>query len=272
MKKSLKIWSTLIFLLFLFPIVLVQIQVEIPEEIAVVSSDDGKLVYAGNIIEQEPEVQTEMRALLYATHSQEAFEPITLKHDGKIAVYHEEANIMNLSETIRSQLEFNGLETDIIDVDFTAEMNKAGIPFHKSYDVARPYVQKALKDTDYDIIIDIHRDSLNADRTTITYEGEKFAQVVFVVGGDHANFKLNQELAEKLMARMEKEVPNITKSIVFKSGHGVDGKYNQDLHKRLVLVEMGGIGNDEAELNRTSAVLAKAVSQTLLSEYPPKTK
>ncbi|PIC62832.1 stage II sporulation protein P [Sporosarcina sp. P13] len=276
MKKSLKIWSTFIVFLFLFPIVLVLIPSELSEEIAVVSSDERKLVYAANIFEteleiqtpkiQSPKIQSGMRALLYATHSQEAFEPITLKHDGKIAVYHEVANIMKLSKTIGSQLEFNGVEANIIDVDFTAEMNKAGIPFHKSYDVARPYVQKALKDGEYDIIIDIHRDSLKADRTTVTYKGEKFAQVVFVVGGDHANFKFNQELSKKLMASMEKEVPNITKNIVFKSGHGVDGKYNQDLHKRLVLVEMGGIGNNEAELGRTSAVLAKAISQTLQSE------
>lgn len=266
MKKSLKIWSALIFFLFLFPIVLELIPSEIPEKVAVVSSDEGKIVYASNIIETEPEVQTGMRALLYATHSQEAFEPITLKHDGKTTVYHPEANIMNLSKTIKSQLELNGIGADIIDVDITAEMNKAGIPFHKSYDVVRPYVQKSLNDVNYDIIIDIHRDSLKADRTTVTYGGEKFAQVVFVIGGDHANFKFNQELAKKLMAGMEQIVPSITKNIVFKSGHGVDGKYNQDLHKRLVLVEMGGIGNDEAELNRTSAVLAKAVSQTLMSE------
>lgn len=265
MKKSLKIWSALIFFLFLFPIVLEQIPSEIPEKVTITSPDMGKLVYAANIIELEPEVQAGMRALLYATHSQEAFEPITLKHDGKIAVYHPEANIMKLSKTIKSQLEFNGVGTDIIDIDITAEMKKAGIPFHKSYNVARPYVQKALNDADYDIILDIHRDSLKADRTTVTYKGEKFAQVVFVIGGDHPNFKLNQELAKELMAGMERIVPNITKNIVFKSGHGVDGKYNQDLHKRLVLVEMGGIGNNEAELNRTSAVLAKAVSQTLLS-------
>ena len=59
---------------------------------------------------------------------------------------------------------------------------------------------------------------------------------------------------------------NITKNIVFKSDLGANGKYNQDLHKRLLLVEIGGIGNDEAGLNRTSAVLAKAVSRMLLSE------
>ncbi|WP_210469045.1 stage II sporulation protein P [Sporosarcina sp. 6E9] len=270
MKKSLKIWSSLIFILFIIPIILEQIPRAIPKDTAVVPIDERKLVYAANIIEPEPEVQIGMRALLYTTHSQEAFEPITLKHNGKIAVYHSETNIMNLSKTIKSQLELNDIKADIIDVDITAEMNKAGIPFHKSYDIVRPYVEKTLNDVNYDIILDIHRDSLKANRTTITHKGEKFAQVVFVIGGDHANFKLNQQLAEKLMAGMEQIVPNITKSIVFKSGHGVDGKYNQDLSKRLLLVEIGGIGNDEAELNRTSAVLAKAVSQILKSEAQSK--
>ncbi|QUW23360.1 stage II sporulation protein P [Sporosarcina sp. Marseille-Q4063] len=266
MKKSLKIWSSLIFILFIIPIILEQIPSAIPKDVAVVPIDEQKIVYAANIFETESEVQTDMRALLYNTHSHEAFEPITQKHDGKIAVSHQEVNIMALSEKVKTQLEFNGVGTDIIDVDVTAEMNKVGIPYHKSYDVVRPYVQKALNDAVYDIILDIHRDSLKADRTTVTYKGEKFAQVVFVIGGDHANFKLNQELAEKMMFEMEQIVPNITKNIVFKSGHGVDGKYNQDLHERLILVEIGGIGNDEAELNRTSVVLAEAVFQTLISE------
>jgi len=88
MKKLLKIWSSLIFVLFLFPIVLEKIPREIPEEGVVVQIDERKLVYAANIIEMEPEVQTGISAFLYTTHSHEAFEPITLKHDGKIAVYH----------------------------------------------------------------------------------------------------------------------------------------------------------------------------------------
>lgn len=68
------------------------------------------------------------------------------------------------------------------------------------------------------------------------------------------------------MTGMEQIVPNITKNIVFKLDLGVNGKYNQDLHKRHMLVEIGGIGKDEAGLKRTSAVLAKAVSRMLLSE------
>ncbi|MBO0587718.1 stage II sporulation protein P [Sporosarcina sp. E16_8] len=264
MKKSLKVWGALIFFLFIFPVILEQIPSETPEEVAVVAPlNNRQLVYATNLIEPEQQIQTGMRALLFATHSHEAFEPITQQHDGKIAVSHPEANIMKLNETIKSQLEFNGISTEILDVDTAAVMSKKGIPYSKSYDVIRPYVQKALEDVDYDIIIDIHRDSLKADRTTLTYEGEKYAKIVFVIGGEHSNFKLNKELVERLTAELEKIVPGITRPLVFKAGHGVDGKYNQDLDPRLVLVEMGGIGNNEEELNRTSAVIGKAVSQVL---------
>lgn len=82
---------------------------------------------------------------------------------------------MNFGEKIKTQLEFNGVGADIIDIDITVEMNMVGFPFHKTYEIVRPYVQKALNDEDYDIILKIHRVSLKADRTTVTYEGEKFA-------------------------------------------------------------------------------------------------
>ena len=264
MKKSLKVWGALIFFLFIFPVIIEQIPNETPEEVAVTAPlINQQLVYATNLIETEPQIQTGMRALLFATHSHEAYEPITQKHDGKIAVSHPEANIMKLNETMKLQLEFNGITTEILDVDTTSLMNKKGIPYHKSYDVVRPYIQNALKEVDYDIIVDIHRDSLKAERTTIMYEGEKYAKIVFVIGGEYNNFKLNKELTERLTIELEKIVPGITRPLVFKAGHGVDGKYNQDLDPRLILVEMGGIGNNEAELNRTSAVLAKAVAKVL---------
>ena len=51
---------------------------------------------------------------------------------------------------------------------------------------------------------------------------------------------------------MEKLVPGITRSIISKGGAGVDGKYNQDLHPSLILIELGGIGNSEEELNQNN--------------------
>ena len=62
---------------------------------------------------------------------------------------------------------------------------------------------------------------------------------------------------------MEKLVPGITRSIIMKGGAGVDGKYNQDLHPSLILIELGGIENTEAELNHTIAVIATAATAVL---------
>ena len=62
---------------------------------------------------------------------------------------------------------------------------------------------------------------------------------------------------------MEKRIPGITRDVIPKGGAGVDGKYNQDLHPNIILVELGGIGNSEDELNRTVAIIAEAVGEML---------
>ena len=55
-------------------------------------------------------------------------------------------------------------------------------------------------------------------------------------------------------------VPGISRGVFLKTGKGVDGVYNQDLNKNTILIELGGIESTEVELNRTIAILAKAVS------------
>ena len=49
------------------------------------------------------------------------------------------------------------------------------------------------------------------DRTTIVYKGEKYANVAFVVGKEHPNYKLNQAKAQLVKDEMEKLVPGITR-------------------------------------------------------------
>ena len=89
----------------------------------------------------------------------------------------------------------------------------------------------------------------------------------FVIGLDHPNYKQNREQsAQRMKDEMEKLVPGITRNIISKGGAGVDGKYNQDLHPSVILIELGGIGNSEDELNRTIVVIAEACMLKLLSE------
>lgn len=220
------------------------------------------IVYASNIIEaKEPELETkDKKALLYFTHNHEAYKPVTKEKDGKVAVSHQSENIVKFGEKLKDQLDFNGIQTDILPIDNMVELNKNKWSYAQSYNSIRPHVKKRLEEVDYDLIIDLHRDSIGADLTTAVHNGEKYAKVAFVVGLDHPNSAENKLKAQRLKDEMEKLVPGITRGLLLKSGKGVDGKYNQDLNPSVILVELGGSGNSEDQLNRTIAVIGKAAS------------
>ena len=226
-------------------------------------TEPALIVYASNVLEEVIPENKKGKALLYFTHSHEAFEPITKAKNGKIMVSHQSENIMKIGEKLKAQLVFNGVETDVLPIDNAREMSKNGVLFSRAYKAIRPHIEKRIKEVKYDLIIDLHRDSIGPDRTTIVQGGEKYAKVAFVIGTEHPNFTRNEAMAKHLKNEMELLVPGITRSLIKKGGHGVDGKYNQDLHSSLILVELGGIGNSEDELNRTVAVIAKAAASVL---------
>ena len=150
------------------------------------------------------------KALLYFTHSHEAYKPVTKAYDGKVAVSHQSENIMKIGEKLKSQLDINGVETKVVPVDIQAEMQKKRISYGRSYKRNPPIRTEAGSERGIRFIIDLHRDHLRADRTTVVYKGEKFAKVAFVIGKNNPNYKLNQAKAKLLKDEMEKLVPGIT--------------------------------------------------------------
>ena len=209
-----------------------------------------------------PEVE-KGKALLYFTHNHEAFEPVTKEKSGKVSVSHQTENITKFGEKLQTQLMVNGVETELLPVDNMAELDKQGLRYNDSYNSIRPFVKKQIEQNDYDLIIDLHRDAIKRDKTTMTHEGKGYAKVAFVIGKEHPNYKKNEHMAVQMKAEMEQLVPGITRGIILKGGAGVDGKYNQDMHPSLIVVELGGIGNTEDELNRTIAVIANAATAVL---------
>lgn len=268
MKKTLQVWGTFIVILFLFPIILNLLPNKSPTVTAKMMKEPLKIVYASNIFEDELAEESNNRVLLYYTHNHEAYEPITAEKDGKVAVSHRTENITKFGEKLQAQLAANDVATDILPVDTAEELDKKGMPFSQSYHAIRPFVQShiAEADADYDLIIDLHRDSIGRKQTTMSHKGQDYARVAFVIGLEHPNYKQNEQKALNLTNEMEKIVPGITRNLIRKSGKGVDGKYNQDLHPNIILVELGGPENKEDELNRTVAVIAEAASKMFMEE------
>ncbi|WP_460012468.1 stage II sporulation protein P [Lysinibacillus sp. CTST325] len=214
--------------------------------------------------QNQPQDQTKnpFKVLLLFTHSQESYQPMVKAASGKAAVYDEKTNIYQLKDTISKHFSKNGIQTDVLDVDVMKELKLKGKTFPYSYSFVRPYLAKRLQEQTYDLVIDLHRDSAKRDATTLTYNNESYARIAIVIGAEHKNYRWNTAYAESLSAAMNEIVPKVSRGVISKSGDNVDGRYNQDLTKEMILIELGGIDNTEEELNRTIAVIGKAISKS----------
>ncbi|MGR6897579.1 stage II sporulation protein P [Rummeliibacillus sp. BSL5] len=200
-------------------------------------------------------------ALVYFTHSHEAYAPILRKHQQAVTAYHNTENIQSLGKLFTNHFKQNNIQLDLLDVDTQKVMSQKQMKFYQAYDAVRPYVKKQIEKKDYDLILDIHRDSAKRNLSTITYNGTSYARMAIVIGTKNPSYQANEAYAEKLSKKMADLVPGISRGVIAKKGAGVNGIYNQDLSKQSILVEIGGVDNTEEELNRSVAILARAIEE-----------
>ena len=114
--------------------------------------------------------------------------------------------------------------------------------------------------------IDIHRDSITKDKTTVIINNKSYAKILFLIGLENPNYQENLIFTEKLNNKINQKYPNLTKGIYKKGGPGVNGVYNQDFSKYLILVEMGGYQNTPIEVLNSSLALAECFME-VINEY-----
>jgi stage II sporulation protein P len=137
--------------------------------------------------------------------------------------------------------------------------------YNSSYNNSRKSVKEYLQEyPSIRLVLDVHRDALErADGSQIatgaTVDGEKSAQIMFLVGTDesgnyHPDWKDNLALATKLNVLMEHIAPGITRPSTLRAQ-----RFNQDLGTVALLVEVGAAGNTLTEALRAIPVLAQAI-------------
>ena len=127
--------------------------------------------------------------------------------------------------------------------------------YYNSYKASRLLLEEAKKKyPSLEYFIDVHRDSLTRDKTTIMIGDKSYAKILFIVGLENKNYQRNYEFTEKISNKLNEKYPNISKGIYKKSGVGVNGIYNQDFSSHTILIEIGGYENTTVEvLNSTLA-------------------
>lgn len=273
-------WSIgLLLFFFVLPVIAGQLPFNKQASTPIKPPEDKQVVFAAtNLPEQtaleltneqtneQTNVQDPFKVLLLFTHSQEAYQPMVKAVSGKAAVYDDKTNIFNLQNAVTKHFSMNGIQTDVLDVDVMKVMKAEGKTFPQAYNTVRPYLANRLQEQSYNLVIDLHRDSAKRDATTITHNNESYARIAIVVGAEHKNYRWNTAYAESLSAAMNDIVPKVSRGVISKSGDNVDGRYNQDLAKEMIIIELGGIDNTEEELNRTIAVIGKAIAKTFVTE------
>ncbi|UED79004.1 MULTISPECIES: stage II sporulation protein P [unclassified Lysinibacillus] len=269
-------WSIgLLLFFFVLPVIAGQLPFNKQASTPIKQPEDKQVVFAAtNLPEQtaleltkeQTKEQDPFKVLLLFTHSQEAYQPMVKAVSGKADFYDEKTNIFNLQGAISKHFSMNGIQTDVLDVDVMKVMKSEGKTFPQAYNTVRPYLANRLQEQSYDLVIDLHRDSAKRDATTITHNNESYARIAIVVGAEHKNYRWNTAYAETLSVAMNEMVPKVSRGVISKSGDNVDGRYNQDLAKEMILIELGGIDNTEEELNRTIAVIGKAIAKSFVTE------
>lgn len=198
---------------------------------------------------------------IYHTHSRESFLPYLKNTDNPKDAFHSNANITYVGEMLGRALERRGVGTTVDSTDIVKVLGSRNLEYNSSYNLSGELVSSARKENrKLEIFLDIHRDSLRKDSTTIEMNEEDYAQLLFVVGTGHDDFEKNLMFAEGLHKMLSTQYPGLSKGILQKDSSQGNGVYNQDISPNSVIVEIGGVDNTVDELYRTTEMLANVIS------------
>ncbi|RSL34465.1 stage II sporulation protein P [Salibacterium salarium] len=194
------------------------------------------------------------------SHSRESYLPEL--EEGTENAFHSDVNITMVGQRLGEQLEKHGIGTTVDKTDIEKRLHEKGWEFPQSYDVSRTVLQEAIEENDQlELFFDLHRDSQPRDITTATINGETVARTYFVIGENNPHYEKNLEMAKDLHHRLNDKYPGISRGVLTKGGVGANGRYNQDLSEKSILIEVGGIENSLNETYRTADKLAEVISE-----------
>ncbi len=191
---------------------------------------------------------------IYSTHSDEEYS--YQKND----IYNIVPNVKTASYILEDELEKLGL-LSLVETENTIDIvNKEGLKYYESYKVSRRFLEQRKKENPSLVyFIDLHRDSVDKNATTITIKDKTYAKVMFLLGLENPNYKENLKLMESMNNYLDKNYKGLSRGIYKKEGKGVNGVYNQDFDANTFLIEVGGVDNTIEEVSNSLKVIANCI-------------
>lgn len=213
------------------------------------------------IEDPNPTTLNEPIIYLYNSHQLENYS------NKDLSLYGITPNVLMASYILRENLNKLGLTTVVEEANMKEILNKNNWNYSYSYQVSRSLMkEKISKYKTLKYFIDIHRDSISHEYSTVSINGKNYAKIMFVVGLDHNNWEANYNLSKKLYDLLNKYYPGITRSIMKKEGANVNGIYNQDVSPNCILIEVGGVDNTIEEVYNTMEAISNILSKYINGE------
>lgn len=191
------------------------------------------------------------RVLIYHTHTTEAFKPAD--NDS----FYEQYNIVGVGDVLKKELEEN------YDVEVIHDKTIHNSSYVDSYKRSGETLEKYLSEIeDFDLILDLHRDSLdNKALVTTEINGNDVAKIMMVVAKNNPNYLENEELAIDLTSLANDLYPGFARS-VFYYQRGSNA-FNQTMSSKLALIEVGAQLNTVEEAMNSAKLLSNVIGEYL---------
>ncbi|MCI1857094.1 MAG: stage II sporulation protein P [Sporolactobacillus sp.] len=206
--------------------------------------------------EEKPKVGTNVKktVLIYHTHFWESYKPANKGLDSNYK--QPDVTVFRDGRIITQVLQKQGIGVE--------HVYRRGWEYDEAYTYSRRLVQEMLKKIpSLDVLIDIHRDSAGRNWTTTTIDKKPYARISFIIGEANPNYTSNLYLARQLKKSLDHDYPGLVRGIVGKTKYTGNGVYNQDLSKDALLIEIGGVDNTLAEVDRSADAFAHALADRL---------
>jgi stage II sporulation protein P len=195
---------------------------------------------------------------IYNTHQLESYSLDNYEE------YNITPNVQMASYLLKGLLNRNNIGTIVEEANINDFLSLNGWNYSSSYEASRYYIKEALNNyPNLKLLIDLHRDSISKDKSTITIDGKNYAKLLFVIGTDYENYEDNLSLANTLDNLIKEKYSNLSRGVITKGGMGVNGVYNQDLNNKIILIECGGNENTIDEVMNTIIVLEEVIEEYL---------
>ena len=198
---------------------------------------------------------------IYNTHQTEEYKPTSYLE------YSVNPNVLMASYILEEQLSKKGHVVLVEEESVSKLRTTLGLNYAGSYKVTRSMMENAKKNNPtLKYYIDLHRDSLTRDKTTLTVDSKSYAKILFIVGLENSNYQENLDFTKKISDLLNQKVKGLSKGIYKKEGPLVNGVYNQDFSNRVILIELGGNENTIDEVYRSLIVLGEVLDEVIKND------